>query len=275
MRIDGRDTEVKVPLGRSALTESLAARAWAETFAADLLGESDEAAQRVVFALSRHFFLANDFASFLILETDEEYRQYGSRTSLWISARSARRWRQARARAGRAASRSRGSRCPTKCPAETIAARPQPRLAAADAGVAGAFASPRRARARRVLLQQPRVGRDADTPAAIYRAARGAVRRRRGRGSGGCRRGAQARAGAGGGAGAARRFRRSPSSPRATTAPCASSASRCSTGASTTRRAASSAACASGGRSSRRTCCSRRSAKRRGARSARPRCATR
>ncbi len=170
MRIDGRDTEVKVPLGRSALTDALASRAWAETFVGDLSGEDDEAAGRVVFALSRHFFLANDFASFLILETDEEYKQYGvsDKPLDFREIRQTLAARRAPARAERV--EISGLALPEEMPGETVqlirslaSLPPTP--------VWQMPPEPEASGSAKVLLQQPRVARDADTPAAIYRAA--------------------------------------------------------------------------------------------------------
>ena len=170
-RIDGRDTEVRVPLGRSALTDPLAARAWAETYASDLLDEAaDEASERVVFALSRHFGLANEHASFLILETDEEYKQYGV-TDRPLDFREIRQTLAGR----RAPARERrlvlaGLEVPDEIGGETeqllrsLASLPlTPVWETAPA--------PEIASGARVLLQQPRVTRSADTPTAIYEAA--------------------------------------------------------------------------------------------------------
>jgi hypothetical protein len=170
MRIDGRDTEVKVPLARTALTDALAARAWAETFAGNLPGGDDEAAQRVIFALSRHFFLANDFASFLILETDEEYRQYGV-TDKPLDFREIRQTLAAR-RAPAPVDRQviDGLALPAEMPSQTVqlirslATLPPTPVWASPPGPE-ASASPR------VVLQPPRIAREADTPAAVYRAA--------------------------------------------------------------------------------------------------------
>ena len=77
LRVDGRDVEVRVPLTRQAGTDSLAARAWGELFVSSLLDEPDQGTEQAILALSRHFLLSNDYASFLILETDEEYQRYG------------------------------------------------------------------------------------------------------------------------------------------------------------------------------------------------------
>ena len=76
LRIDGRDTELRVPLRRTPFTDAIAARAWAEVYVNDLLADPDEATEQAVLALSKHFFLTNSQASYLILETDEEYQQH-------------------------------------------------------------------------------------------------------------------------------------------------------------------------------------------------------
>ncbi len=173
-RIDGRDTEIRVPLGRSVLTDALAARAWAETWVSDLLGESDEASQRVVFALSRAFSLANEHASFLILENDQEYKQYG------VADRPLdfREIRQTLA----------GRRVPAREQRLVLAGLELPDDLGDDtAQLLRSLASlpptpvwevppaPEIASGARVLLQQPRVTRGtdkaADTPTAIYKAA--------------------------------------------------------------------------------------------------------
>ena len=77
LRVDGKDFEVRVPLVRQATTDALAARAWGEIFVASLLDEPDQGTEQAILALSRHFRLTNDHASFLILESDEEYQRYG------------------------------------------------------------------------------------------------------------------------------------------------------------------------------------------------------
>lgn len=76
IRVDGRDKEIKVPITRLPLTDSIASRAWAEIYTGNLLLDPDEAVAQAVLSLSRHFRLANDYASFIILETDEEYSQH-------------------------------------------------------------------------------------------------------------------------------------------------------------------------------------------------------
>ncbi|GAH70201.1 unnamed protein product, partial [marine sediment metagenome] len=75
--IDGRNNEISIPLQPAPLTEYLAARAWAEVHVGRLLDEPDDSTVQAIYALSKHFALSNDCASFIILETDEEYRQYG------------------------------------------------------------------------------------------------------------------------------------------------------------------------------------------------------
>ncbi|MBT3274895.1 MAG: hypothetical protein HN368_17205, partial [Spirochaetales bacterium] len=76
VRIEGRETEMKIPLTRAAVTESIAARSWAEVYTASLLADQDEATIQASLSMSRHFNLTNNSASFIILETDEEYTQY-------------------------------------------------------------------------------------------------------------------------------------------------------------------------------------------------------
>ena len=76
VRVDGRDMDIKVPITRLPLTDSMASRAWAEIYTNNLLLDPDEAVAQAVLSLSRHFHLANDYASFIILETDEEYEQF-------------------------------------------------------------------------------------------------------------------------------------------------------------------------------------------------------
>ncbi len=169
-RIDGRDTEIRVPLARSALTDALAARAWAETYIGDLLDDGDEASRRVVFALSRHFGLVHEHASFLILETDEEYKQYGV-TDRPLDFREIR-----QTLAGRRAPASEqrlvlaGLALPDEFGDETaqllrsLASLPPTR-------VWETAAAPPVASSPRVLLQPPRIGRSGDSPTAIYQAA--------------------------------------------------------------------------------------------------------
>jgi hypothetical protein len=80
LTIDGRNHEIGIPLQESAAASYLAARTWAEVYVGRLMagaaGPPDDTAVQAIFALSKHFALANDYASFIILETDEEYEQY-------------------------------------------------------------------------------------------------------------------------------------------------------------------------------------------------------
>ena len=76
IRVEGRASEYKIPTVRNPLTDTLGARAWGEIYTTDLLSDADEAAILVSLSLSRHFNLTNQYASFIILETDEEYKQY-------------------------------------------------------------------------------------------------------------------------------------------------------------------------------------------------------
>ncbi|MBI3724176.1 tetratricopeptide repeat protein [bacterium] len=60
--------------------DAVSARAWAELTATSLLDLGDQDADRAAVGLSQAFALANRVASFLILETDHEYKQYQIRT---------------------------------------------------------------------------------------------------------------------------------------------------------------------------------------------------
>ncbi len=57
----------------------LAWRAWAELFSRRLLAFDDERLDRMVVALSQRFALVNKVASLLILETEEDYREFSIR----------------------------------------------------------------------------------------------------------------------------------------------------------------------------------------------------
>jgi hypothetical protein len=76
IRVEGRESELKVPLARVPLTDPIAARTWAEIYTKDLLSDPDEASIQAALSLSRHFSLTSEYASFIILETDEEYKQH-------------------------------------------------------------------------------------------------------------------------------------------------------------------------------------------------------
>jgi len=54
----------------------LAPRAWAEIAVTQLLQARDETLEPLAMALSQHYFIASRVASFLVLETDEEYDTY-------------------------------------------------------------------------------------------------------------------------------------------------------------------------------------------------------
>ena len=55
----------------------LAARAWGELAVQQLLGLQDPKYTKLVVAYSQHFRIPNKHCSFLVLETDKEYKQYG------------------------------------------------------------------------------------------------------------------------------------------------------------------------------------------------------
>ncbi|MCB1315146.1 MAG: VWA domain-containing protein, partial [Leptospiraceae bacterium] len=59
-----------------AVLNQLAGRAWAGLYVDRLLEWEDGAADEVALALSQHFALSNRLASFIILETDAEYKLY-------------------------------------------------------------------------------------------------------------------------------------------------------------------------------------------------------
>lgn len=62
------------------VSDPVAARAWAETETTALLDLNDKDADEVVVALSQRFAIANRAASFLILETDAEYKAFNLKT---------------------------------------------------------------------------------------------------------------------------------------------------------------------------------------------------
>ncbi len=70
----------ELALADTASSEPTAARAWAELTASALLDRNDRDADRVALALSQRFALANRVASFLMLETDAEYKTHELRT---------------------------------------------------------------------------------------------------------------------------------------------------------------------------------------------------
>ena len=76
LKINGREHQVKVAVKVNPLTSGLAARSWADLYSQRLLELYDEEANQVALALSQHFALTNRQASFIILETDQEYKLY-------------------------------------------------------------------------------------------------------------------------------------------------------------------------------------------------------
>lgn len=72
---DGEEVSFRVPL-RGSGGSALAARAWAELYAARLLALDDERLRRLIVALSQRFRLANRVASFLILDREEDYEEF-------------------------------------------------------------------------------------------------------------------------------------------------------------------------------------------------------
>jgi hypothetical protein len=171
LRVDGKDYEVRVPVARQAATDALGARAWGELFVGSLLDEPDQGTEQAIFALSRHFSLANDYASFLILETDDQYREYGvSQTPLdfrqirqTLSARKPPRSRDRVVLAGLAV--------PDDLPADSVSVL-------ASLSTLGAFPiwecppSADASWAPKYLIGKPAITPDAPTPTGIYLAAR-------------------------------------------------------------------------------------------------------
>ena len=75
--IDGETVRIAAPLAEIPEAEAIAARAWADLYARLLAERPDEGAVEAIQRLSGHFSLTNSHASFIILETDEEYGQHG------------------------------------------------------------------------------------------------------------------------------------------------------------------------------------------------------
>jgi hypothetical protein len=76
LEIDGRTVEYNVPLYRQEITDHLAARAWADIFVDSLLRNPEQWPVETIFTLSRYFSLTNQYASFMIVESEEEARTY-------------------------------------------------------------------------------------------------------------------------------------------------------------------------------------------------------
>jgi hypothetical protein len=74
--VNGKKTTVDVKADGQPPAAALAARAWAEVYANRLLDLYDKDANDLVLALSQRFSLTNREASFIILETDEEYEEH-------------------------------------------------------------------------------------------------------------------------------------------------------------------------------------------------------
>ncbi|MHB8877126.1 MAG: hypothetical protein ACYC8T_25805, partial [Myxococcaceae bacterium] len=77
----GEERALTVPLPL-AKESAFAPRAWAELFIERLLSLDDERLDRMVVALSQHYHLANSRASMLVLESEDEYAQFGLQTEL-------------------------------------------------------------------------------------------------------------------------------------------------------------------------------------------------
>lgn len=171
LRVDGKDIEVRVPVSRQAATDALASRAWGELFVASLLDEPDQRTERAILALSRHFRLANDYASFLILDTDEDYQRYG----VSMAPLDFRQIRQTLS--ARPAPRSRdrvvlsGLVVPDELPAEAVATI----AALSSLGTLDIWEHPPQADvpwAPKFVLEKPAYQPEAPTPTGIYLAAR-------------------------------------------------------------------------------------------------------
>jgi len=79
LTIEGRTTEMNIPLFRHSLTDHLASRAWAEIYTEELLKRYGAEAGDAVFALSRYFSLNHERSSFIIFDTPVEDTQGHSR----------------------------------------------------------------------------------------------------------------------------------------------------------------------------------------------------
>ena len=67
----------KTLTGTIKAESDLGPRTWAELAVAQLIELDDPKQRKLIVAYSQHFHLPNKFCSFLILETDKEYKQYG------------------------------------------------------------------------------------------------------------------------------------------------------------------------------------------------------
>ena len=74
LEVDGETVEQSWPLAAGG--GGLAARAWAEMHARRLLAREEERLDRTVVALSQAFGLANRVASFLVLESEEDWERF-------------------------------------------------------------------------------------------------------------------------------------------------------------------------------------------------------
>ncbi|MEM7184372.1 MAG: hypothetical protein AAF518_25970, partial [Spirochaetota bacterium] len=68
--------KVAIDLQVSKFSKAIAARSWASVYVNRLLEFYDKQADELVLALSQNFSLSNRAASFIILETDNEYKQH-------------------------------------------------------------------------------------------------------------------------------------------------------------------------------------------------------
>lgn len=82
--------EQRFPLGGAQAADALAARAWAQATTNALLELEDVGADEIALALSQRFGLANRVASFLILETDDQYARHALEPAVLDLARLAR-----------------------------------------------------------------------------------------------------------------------------------------------------------------------------------------
>ncbi len=73
--IDGEPLAWRIPLACGG-SSPLAARAWAELYTASLLALDDDRLDRMITALSQRFELANRVASFLVLESQQDYEEF-------------------------------------------------------------------------------------------------------------------------------------------------------------------------------------------------------
>lgn len=76
LKINGKIHFISIPIVQNETTQSFAARAWASIYTDRLLSLGHDEAITTAIALSQAFNLTNKSASFIILETDEEYIQY-------------------------------------------------------------------------------------------------------------------------------------------------------------------------------------------------------